>query len=106
LSSFVISKKISYLHTSLYKHEIEDYMIEEFNKELLLLGLSIESLQLTNIEFDQDDQFKEFEANLLERTRMKILDYTYTDRMNKEVNYHEDINKVYDIDEDELQIKM
>merc|ERR1711879_174791 len=95
LSSFVVDKGVSYLHMSLYKHDIEEYMIDEFNIDLETLGLELTSIELKNIEFEDEEEFKAFEANLLEKSRMNILGYSYEDKMNKDIKYHEDIEKVY-----------
>jgi membrane protease subunit (stomatin/prohibitin family) len=90
VSSFITSNKMSYLHTSLHMYEIEQELIEEMNRFLSKFGLDVKKLIFTNIENNQDSKFLKFSSNILEKSRMDILGYTYTEKMNNDLSIIEE----------------
>lgn len=105
ISSFVDEKKISYLHISLYKYDIEERVIKDLNDYLQLYGIEITKLTFTEFSNIEDDNFKGLSSNILEKSKMNILSYSYIDKMNDEIGFHEDIKVVDELKEAKVFIK-
>ena len=90
ISLYIKKHDISYLHISLYKHEIEQTVILELNEFLKILGLKMIRLTFTNISIIEDEYFERLSKGILEKSKMMIIGYSYEDKMNDELEIIED----------------
>lgn len=90
ISSYIQSNEISYLHVSLYKHEIEETVTEDINEFLSILGIRITRLTFTDISNIEDEYFQKLSKGILEKSKMSIINYSYKDKMNNNLGIIED----------------
>lgn len=105
VTSFLHQNKISYLHMSLYKYEIEKQLISDLNKYLSIYGITITKFSFQEITNLEDKYYKYLSDSILEKSKMDLLEYTYTEKMNFIHGIHEELKNEEEFSEAKVYIK-